>query len=72
MPPGFHFLDNQVKAWMPLALDPAINYRETSGRFLRAVARLKPAVTIQQAQAELSGIAKQLEQAYPTKNLAGA
>jgi putative ABC transport system permease protein len=68
MPPGFHFLDNRVRAWMPLALDPAINYRETSGRFLRAVGRLKPAVTVQQAQAELSGIAKQLEQAYPTKN----
>jgi putative ABC transport system permease protein len=69
MPPGFHFLDNRVRAWMPLALDPAINYRETTGRFLRAVARLKPAVTIQQAQAELNGIAKQLEQAFPTKNI---
>jgi putative ABC transport system permease protein len=68
MPPGFHFLDNQVKAWMPLALDPAINYREMSGRFLRAVARLKPGVSVKQAQAELAGIAKQLEQAYPAKN----
>jgi putative ABC transport system permease protein len=69
MPPGFHFLDNRVRAWMPLALDPAINYRETSGRFLRAVARLKPAVSVQQAQGELAGIAKQLEQAHPTKNI---
>ena len=69
MPPGFHFLDNQVRAWMPIALDPAINYRETTGRFLRVVARLKPGVAIQQAQAELNGIAKQLEQAYPTKNI---
>ena len=68
MPPGFHFLDSQVRAWAPLALDPAVNYRETTGRFLRAVGRLKPAVTVQQAQAELSGIAKQLEQAYPAKN----
>ena len=69
MPPGFHFLDDQVKAWAPLALDPAINYRETTGRFLRAVGRLKPGVNMQQAQAELAGIAKQLEQAYPTKNI---
>jgi putative ABC transport system permease protein len=68
MPPGFHFLDNQVKAWMPLALDPAINYREVTGRYLRVVARLKPAVTLQQAQAELTGIAKQLEQALPKYN----
>jgi putative ABC transport system permease protein len=69
MPPGFHFLDNKVRAWMPLALDPAVNYRETTGRYLRAVARLKSGVSIQQAQAELSGIARQLEQAYPTKNV---
>jgi putative ABC transport system permease protein len=69
MPPGFHFIDNQVKAWMPLALDPAVNYRETTGRFLSAVGRLKRGVSLQQAQAELAGIAKQLEQAYPTKNL---
>jgi putative ABC transport system permease protein len=68
MPTGFHFLDNQVKAWMPLALDPAINYREKTGRYLRVVARLKPTVTMQQAQSELTGIAKQLEQALPKYN----
>jgi putative ABC transport system permease protein len=68
MPPGFHFLDNQVKAWVPYALDPAVNYRETGGRFLRVVARLKPGVPVQQAQAELTGIAKQLEQTYVKYN----
>ena len=68
MPPGFHFLDNQVKAWGSLALDPAINYREVTGRYLRVVGRLKPGVLVQQAQAELTGVAKQLEQTYPTKN----
>ncbi len=68
MPPGFHFLDNQVRAWMPMALDPAIDYREKAGRYLRTVARLKPAVTVQQAQGELTGIARQLEQAFPKKN----
>ena len=68
MPPGFHFLDNQVKAWMPIALDPAIDYREKTGRYLRVVARLKPGVTVQQAQGELAGIAKQLEQALPKYN----
>jgi putative ABC transport system permease protein len=69
MPPGFHFLDNQVRAWMPLALDPAFDYREKSGRYLRAVARLKPGVTVQQAQGEMAGIARQLEQAFPKKNI---
>ena len=64
MPPGFHFLDNQVRAWLPSALDPAIDYRNVSGRFLRVVARLKAGVSVEQAQAELTGIAKQLEQAH--------
>ena len=68
MPAGFHFLDNQVKAWIPAALDPAINYRETGGRFLRVVARLKPGMSVQQAQAELTGIAKQLEQTHVKYN----
>ena len=68
MPPGFHFLDNQVKAWLPYALDPAIDYRATTGRFLRVVGRLKPGVSVEQAQAELTGIAKRLEQALPKFN----
>ena len=68
MPPGFHFLDNQVKAWLPFALDPAVNYREASGRYLRVVARLKPGVSLQQAQAEMTGIARQLEQMHVKYN----
>jgi putative ABC transport system permease protein len=67
MPPGFHFLNNQIKAWMPLQLDPATDWRK-SGRFLRSVARLKPGVTVQQAEAELDAIGKQLEAAYPDYN----
>lgn len=67
MPPGFHFLNTQVKAWIPLALDPANDWRK-QGRYLRSVARLKSGVTIQQAQAELDGIAKRLEQDYPDYN----
>ncbi|HSH38579.1 MAG TPA: ABC transporter permease, partial [Chthoniobacterales bacterium] len=54
--------------WLPMALDPAVNYREVSGRYAQAVARLKPGVTIEQAQAEMTGIAKQLEQMHPKSN----
>jgi len=67
MPPGFHFLNTQVKAWIPLALDPANDWRK-QGRYLRSVARLKSGVTIQQAQAELDGIARRLEQDFPDYN----
>ncbi|MBA2242140.1 MAG: ABC transporter permease [Chthoniobacterales bacterium] len=68
MPPGFHFLDDKVLAWMPMAMDPAINYREVGGRYLQVMARLKPGVTIEQAQAEMTGIGKQIEQAHPKFN----
>jgi len=67
MPSGFHFLNTQTQAWIPLALDPANDWRK-QGRYLRSVARLKPGVTIQQAQAELDGIAKQLEREYSDYN----
>lgn len=68
MPAGFQFLNNQVQVWKPLALDPAQDYRKNSGRFLRCVARLSSGVSIQQAQAELSNIARQLQQQYPSYN----
>jgi putative ABC transport system permease protein len=67
MPSGFHFLNTQIQAWIPLALDPANDWRK-QGRYLRSVARLKSGVTIQQAQAELDGIAKQLEREYSDYN----
>ncbi len=41
---------------------------ERDSRHLRSIARLKSGVTIEQAQAELSGIAKRLESEHPTTN----
>jgi putative ABC transport system permease protein len=43
---------------------------DRSGRHLRAIARLKPGVTIAQAQTEASMIAQRLEQAHPLTNKA--
>ena len=68
MPPGFHFLDDRVQVWRPIALDPVQDYRQTSGRFLKCVGRLAPGVTQEQAQSELNVTARQLEQQYPTYN----
>ena len=52
-----------------LASDPKDNLLEKrDDRILQVKGRLRPGVTITQAQAELQGIAKGLEQAYPATN----
>lgn len=54
--------------WMPLCfLESALT---ESRRFhaLEVVARLKPGVSLEQAQAEMTGVARQLAQAYPATN----
>jgi len=41
---------------------------ERSSRHLRAIARLKPEVTIVQAQTDMNGIARRIEEQYPRHN----
>ena len=65
MPPDFNFPET-AQLWVPLALDPARAPRE--GRQLRAIARLKPGVTLAQAQSELTAIAARLERQHPIAN----
>ena len=66
MPPGFRFLE-EVALWVPLQYNPMIS-RGRSLRFLKTVGRLKPGISLEQAQAEIGGIARQLEQSYPDTN----
>jgi putative ABC transport system permease protein len=68
LPPGFSFELRDIDLWEPLGLDPAQNYRKTSGRYLLSIARLKPGVTQARAQVEMTGIASRLEAAYPAFN----
>ena len=70
MPPAFGFPESKAELWLPLGLDPTINYRERSGRFLSAFGRLRPGASATYAQAELSTIAKRLEAEYPQFNTA--
>ena len=64
LPPGFSFL-HEMDIWEPMGLDPARDYRISSGRGPSCAARLKPGVSLEQAQAEMSAIAARLEAAYP-------
>ena len=67
MPSRFHFPDLDDQLWVPLAMTPA--ERENRGsHYLDVFARLKPGVTLKQAQAEISAIARRLTELYPASN----
>jgi putative ABC transport system permease protein len=58
---------NLFDLWTPFALE-ADRMKAHGDRFLRPIGRLKPGVTVQQAQAELAAITRRLEQLYPQEN----
>ncbi len=63
MPSGFEFPFKETELWAPLGLDPA-DPGGRGGHFLDVVARLKPGVTLQQAQSNMDVIAGELEKQY--------
>lgn len=66
MPEGFAF-PNTEEAWVPLQTDAAAVPRN-EGTWLSVFGRLRPGVTIDQANAEMTAIAARLESAYPETN----
>jgi putative ABC transport system permease protein len=73
MPAAFEFpIQNEpVELWTTIAGDasgsePVTNQR--GAHFLRVIGRLKPGVSQEQAQAEITAIAARLEQQYPDEN----
>ncbi len=63
MPPELR-VPADAEMWKPLAVSDA--QRNARGSFwLPVIGRLKPGVSVQQAQTEISGIADRLEKAYP-------
>jgi putative ABC transport system permease protein len=67
MHPRWRFGGRDISVFAPRAFS-ANERSQRGGHFLSAIARLKPGVTLEQAQAELSGIAAQLAQQYPDTN----
>jgi predicted permease len=67
--PQFIFPIREAELAVPLApdADPWRSAR-TSTNFLRAIARLKPGITLAQAEAELTSIAGRMRQQYPVAN----
>jgi putative ABC transport system permease protein len=61
---GFGF-PNEAQLWRPLPIDP--QRLDRGPHYLRVVGRLKPQVTLAEAQAEMSTISARLAQQYPEK-----
>ena len=66
MRPGYDYPGN-VEFWKPTALKPA-DLADRKHPSLRLLARLKPGVSVQQANAELRAVAAQLQKEYPDTN----
>jgi putative ABC transport system permease protein len=65
MPPDFKFPD-VADLWVPLALDTNSWTRTDHG--LSAIARLKPGVTREGAQSDMTSVARRIEEANPITN----
>ncbi|HUE24166.1 MAG TPA: ABC transporter permease [Bryobacteraceae bacterium] len=63
MPESFHFPLANSEVWTNL---PVVPPKRRGPFFYRAFGRLKPGVTLQQAQAEANAIGRRIEQANPT------
>lgn len=63
MPQGFGFPHAESDVWAPIGLNPA-DQGNRGSHFLDVLARLKPGVTIEQAQTEMNAIGARLEEQY--------
>ena len=72
MGPDFQYPGREFQIWTPLTINPAELTREATGNNHLAVARLKPGVSVADAQAEMSTIAARIRAANPKHEIDGA
>jgi len=65
MGPDFQYPAREFQAWTPNAISPGELTRKVRGNNNLAVARLKPGVTLEEAQTEMSAIAARIAKADP-------
>ena len=70
MPPGFQFFESDVRLWVPLALGQE-ELANRGGHYLKVVARLKPGVTIAQAQADMNAVMRRIAVDHPGETMEG-
>ncbi|HJX88857.1 MAG TPA: ABC transporter permease [Pyrinomonadaceae bacterium] len=57
-----------AELWVPMNFDRSPGMKQRKAHFLRPIGRLKPGVTIAQAQADTDAVARTLEKLYPDTN----
>ena len=63
-PPGFEFLRKDTHVWIPIAFTPQ-ELANRGAHYLTVVARLKPGVTVRQAQSDMDAVARRIEEKDP-------
>jgi putative ABC transport system permease protein len=69
MRPDFQFPGREHELWIPLTINPAVLSRQLRTYDHLAIARLRPGIDIDRAQAEMDTIARRLALAFPASNL---
>ena len=64
----FSFGHQKPELWAPLESEPSWHDRAKLGRFLRVVGRVKPGLSLAQAQAQMDVLAADLAARYPAHN----
>jgi putative ABC transport system permease protein len=67
MPPGFNFPDKKFELWRSYNASAEVRASRRA-YYLTAFGRLKPGVTLAEAQAEMDAVAARLEQQFPDTN----
>jgi putative ABC transport system permease protein len=65
MPEGFHLVDPDTGVWLYQPDDDLARAARSPGHLFRLIGRLKPGVTIHQAQAEMDGLAQVIGKDFP-------
>ena len=68
MGPDFRYPNREFEVWTPLTLSQAELTRQDGAHDYRSVARLRPGVTLEQAQSEMSTICARLAREFPGSN----
>ena len=66
MPPGFSYLDKTVDVWLPMGF--SAQARTPRGRWINVAGRLKPGVTFEQAQQDMTRVHAELTRLFPDFN----